>query len=407
MKKHILIIIGIICCSTIWAQSAKTFLLDKDYDKIIIQKGWKAEVVQTMSFHEFEYARLDGNASAANRIEVFTNQEIKPSQVFHLQEGTLRLKENRHLPEDTRVVIYTAQRIRRIDVREYADLQCRKLEGYEELTIAQWTRSHFVVDTLASPNLILGYKGDSSYFHCNYIKFTQLLWDNDQGNHYGTQRIALDTITSDEECRHLPGYTEVNRLLPAWVEAPSVKFNEDFSLHLGLAARYMTNAADTDTYFGNLYSRRYNIGLSIYGKWVPSHRWTVNGGVRYDWFRTSTDLNGRFFKDHYLGIPLSVTYHPFHRHRDALGIQLGLTPSVRLNPAQIIPADPAQAAQGSTGATVKNPHSQPFRLELTLGLETNLLGIIHGIQFYANLLPTKTDLPSAPNRHEFGIAISL
>lgn len=407
MKKLILIIVAIICSSATWAQSHKTFLLDKDYDKIIIQKGWKAEVVQTMSFHDFEYARQEGEASEANRIEVFTDQEIKPSQVFHLQEGTLRLKENRHLPNNTRVIIYTAQRIRRIDIREHADLQCQKLEGYEELTIAQWTRSRFVVDTLASPNLLLGYKGDSSYFHCNYIKSTQLLWDNDQGNHYGTKRIALDTITSDEECHHLPGYTEVSRLLPAWVEAPSVRFNEDFNLHLGLSARYMTNSADNDTYFGKLYSERFNIGLSIYGKWELSHRWSVDGGVRYDWFRTSSDPNGLHFKDHYLGLPLSVTYHPFLRHRDALGINFGLTPSVRLNPAQVLPSDPSQTTQGSKSTPVTNPYSQPFRLEVHLGLETNLLGIIHGIQFYANLLPTTVDLPSGNRYHEFGIAVSL
>lgn len=416
MKKVILVLLSFVFMSALWAQAPKTFMLNKDYQKIIVKKGWKVELVQTMSYSDLELLRIDDpeNALKDDRIEVYTDQNVKPSQIYFLEEGTLRLKENRHLPEGTRIVVYTAQRINRIEIREYADLKCGTFEGYETLTVAQWTRSRFEIDTIAAASLMFGCKGDSSYFHCNYMKCCQVLFDQNQGNHYGTTTLSHDIVADSNQYKVLPIERSASRLVSQWDLAPSVRFNEDFSLHFGLNARYLFNETRNDVYNINnqlYWEKRHNIGVSIYGKYRLSNHWDVRGGLQYDWYRTfapdrfGVDANNNsrtnyYFIDQYISIPISVTYHPF-RHSEVLGVNLGITPSVLIHSNKGI-------ASGiiSFGST-NNANANRFRIEVHLGLETNILGVIHGIQFYANLLPTFVGLPDANKYREFGVGISL
>lgn len=416
MKKVILVLLSFVFMSALWAQAPKIFMLNKDYQKIIVKKGWKVELVQTMSYSDLELLRMNEpeNALKDNRIEVYTDQDVKPSQIYFLEEGTLRLKENRHLPEGTRIVVYTAQRISRIEIREQADLKCGTFEGYETLTVAQWTRSRFEIDTIAAANLMFGFKGDSSYFHCNYMKCCQVLFDQNKGNHYGTTTISHDTVSDSNQYQVLPIERAVSRLVPQWGFAPSVRFNEDFSLHFGLNARFLFNETRNDVYNidnQRYWEKRHNIGVSIYGKYRLSNHWDVRGGLQYDWYRTfapvrtGVDENNilkkyYYFIDQYISVPLSVTYYPLRR-REALGINFGITPSVLIHSNEVI-------CSGNVSLGVSdNANANRFRIEVHLGLETNILGVIHGIQFYANLLPTFVGLPDANKYREFGVGISL
>lgn len=408
---------------TLWAQNKTTYRVHEDYTLIVVEEGWDAVLKQTADYHTLQERRIFGDEDNLDYIVVCSDKEVPASKVFGLKDGILRLKKNTALPQGTKVEIHTAQRIERIDLKSNAALTTSRIEGYGDLTIAQWDHSRFVADTLSSASVLLGFKGDSCYFYCNVIEADQLLADQDHGHCYGKTPVQKDSANQTKTT----GYSgQASRLMPVWDEAPSVKFGHDrFSLHLGLGARLLGNGTDNDvfTYTNTAYfENRGNIAFSIYGKWRMSRRWDLKTGLQLDWYytplySTDDDLFGdslntgwsgpaptiirRYGSHFFLGLPLSVTYHPILRKPEALGLNAAIVPSVQLSGMYYVRTNDSGAAGCSGG------HFNPFRIEARFGVETNVLGIIHGLQFFYNFLPVYVGVPDQGKYKEFGIAVAF
>lgn len=417
MKKHLIIISMLLVCGMVAAQQRHTFLIQKEYDKIIVEQGCPVTLIQSGTPNDKAILRMDECVDTLDRIVVYADGEVKSSQVFRIHDGLLRICPSKSMPQGARVEVYTAQQVRRIELHANAVLATSRFEGYGELTFAQWQGSRLEADTLASVSLLFGFKGDSSYFHCNVIEAAMVLFDEDNGHYEGTRRHSCTDTPTQEEYVGRPYTGTADRLVPLWDEAPCVKFHEDFSLHFGLGARLLADALnETGDYLS--WDTRYNISVSIYGKWKLSHRWDARVGVQYDWFRTPLtkpfdDPNSIVPPDHdnvissridqhFIGIPASITFHPIRRNPEALGLNVGVLLSRQLSGARYTEEEPDR-----WGGTIDFGYMVPWRAELRLGIETNVLGIFHGLQFYYNLLPTVRGLPDSQPTREFGVAISF
>lgn len=423
MKRYIIMALMLIG-STLWAQNKTTYITEKDYDLIVVEGGWNVVLIQTADYPTLQDQRIfNDTQDTLERIVVYADGEVSASRVFTLKDGILRLKKNTALPQGTTVVIYTAQRLQKIELKPHAVLTTGRIEGYGDLTIAQWERSRLMADTLASNSVLLGFKGDSCYFYCNMIEVNQLLVDQEQGNCYGKIPVAKD---DQEQCSRNIYQGQAYRMMTVWDEAPSVGFGrERFSLHLGIGARLMGMGTNNEvfTYSNTAYfEKRQNLSLSIYGKWKMTRRWDFKTGLQFDWYRTpfySTDddffgnsfnniMNGsapsiisRYCSQFFLGLPMSLTYHPILHKPEALGLNIALVPSVSLSRMYFV----RTSNNGNRGGSDR--YSNPFRLEARFGVETNVLGVIHGLQFFVNLLPVYVGVPDANRYREFGLALAF
>lgn len=422
MRRYVLFLFLLISCTS-WAQQRTTFFLDKDYDQIVVDEGWDAHLIQTAEYNNLLLRRSEEYdpevnqcvLKSLNRIEVCIPGGVKSSDVFILKNGVLRLKKNASLPQGTRVDIFTAQRISRIELRPRAKLTSSRLEGYGELMIAQREQSRLVVDTLASSSLLLGFLGDSCYLDCKQIEVDQLLTDLNQGTCYG--RLPIKREGSDrsvEKSYHGP----MSRILPVWTEAPNVRFDDRFSLHIGAGARVLYNLANNEVF--NItntayFNRRFNLSASVYGKWKFNRCWDIKTGLQFDAYYTPFySMNSEYFGEtesfsyvrkrinmqFAFGVPMSVTYHPSYHKPEALGINFELLPS-------IISLSDYSLYTDTESIGHNDSFSNPFRLELRVGVESNVLGIFHGLHFFVNLLPTYVNVPNANRYREFGIGISF
>lgn len=430
MRKIILSIILLLSVSTVSAQQKQyRFALTRDYDKIIVEQGWDAVLVQSGSPNDVAELQFEGFADTLNYLVVECADTVKPSQVFRLLEGSLRIKENKHLPADTRVVVHTARRIHRIELMPKAQLSMPgRFEGYGDLTFAQWGHSRLIADTLASASLLFGYKGDSCYFYCRHQEFMQSLTNQDFGKRYGSEPCEVGGTPDSNHYGNSFCESSVYRMNDIWYEAPSVRFHENMTIHLGVGFRLLANLCNNDVYNESniLYvTKKNDFYVPLYLKWKIDRRFDCRLGLQYNWF-TSTLLANPVLEDevsigeidpsyyyarttidhHFIGVPFSITYHPIRRNREALGLTAGLLVSHELRPATVS-TEYRLSANQITGMGSTTHMVNPWRIEMQLGVETNLLGLIHGVQFYYSLLPTYRDFPETNRCHEFGVALFL
>ena len=100
----------------------------------------------------------------------------------------------------------------------------------------------------------------------------------------------------------------------------------------------------------------------------------------------------------YVGIPLQATWYPWARERRVLGVSADLYAGYAF--VRHIGLDASYAeryADGSIGidnvdhAVTQNESLLRWKLELGLGMQTDLLGLLHGVRFFVNLLPSYRD----------------
>ena len=426
MKKIYLALLLMFVSGSLWAQQRHVFVLNEEYSTLTVEEGWPAVLIQSGTPNDkIEIAWGEGT-DTLDRIVVYTDEQVKPQQVYRLNDGRLTIKPNRHNPGCTRLEIYTAQRVTRIEVREKAELTTSRFEGYGDLTVAQWENSCFRADTMSSPNLLFGFKDGSCVFHCKVFESRQVLFDSPNGKPQGTERMSRTGVPTEEEYVSLPYTGSGDRFTELWNEAPNVKFNEGFSLHVGLGYRVMINDADNEVNNESspfYYTRKFNPSVSLYGKWRLNSRWTVKTGLQYDYFNmrlnivdvsawgmlitdgegNTPDFQYSYVDQHFLGVPVDVTFHPFKRKPDALGLTAGLTASHQVVEGMYNVV--LNEGRGNIAGVSTDGMLNPWRLELHFGVETNTIGVIHGLQYYVNLLPTYIGIPNAGKFRECGVSI--
>ncbi|MCQ2294481.1 MAG: hypothetical protein MJZ67_02405 [Bacteroidales bacterium] len=429
MKRIIILALLLLAVLSLSAQTKQhRFILSRDFDRIIVEQGWDAVLVQSGSPNDVSDLIVNGLTDTLNYLTVEYPGSVNPSHIFRLMEGNLRIKENKHLPLGTRVVIHTARRVGRIELKPHAQLSIPgRFEGYGDLVLAQWSQSRLVADTLASASLIFGYYGDSCHFSCRHQESIQTLIDQNHGHRLGSTPSPIGQ-KPDSNQYSLSSYNgSVYRMTDLWDEPADVRFYEHITLHIGLGFRLLHNICENEVYnsqFDYYASKKNDFFVPLYLKYKIDRRWEARVGLQYNWFTTtlfkhpipSHDLNQNeidpnYFNakstidQHFLGVPLSITYHPLRRNRQALGLTAGLLISHHLAPATL--SNTYQLSATSGGGNGQSIEANPWRIELQLGAETNMLGLIHGVQFFYSLLPSYLVIPGASRCHEFGFALFL
>lgn len=165
---------------------------------------------------------------------------------------------------------------------------------------------------------------------------------------------------------------------------------------------------------------------------LPVDRLTATGGLRYDFewsllrynvtpvdgggidFLT-TPTTGRqtaVMHHSYIGLTGEVEWQVFPGSRRALRLGLDYYAAYDVSRYLTIRNRDARntyyGTQTSIDKTVvesSDPMFQPWKLELGLTLSTDMLGIIHGVRFFTNLLPTYIDPASGIKIYNTGIMI--
>ena len=202
------------------------------------------------------------------------------------------------------------------------------------------------------------------------------------------------------------------------------------SLHLGVQAGAKFNLTSHTPY-----DAPYSLLLQIpfVGKFpLPIERMTAIGGLRYDFewsflrynvtpvdgggidFLT-TPTTGRqtaVMFHSYLGLTGEVQWQVFKSSHRALRLSLDYYAAYDVSRYLTIRTRDARntyfGTQTSTGKTVvesSDPMFQPWKLEIGLTASTDVLGIIHGIRFFTNLLPTYIDPASGEKIYNTGMMI--
>lgn len=202
------------------------------------------------------------------------------------------------------------------------------------------------------------------------------------------------------------------------------------SLHLGVQAGAKFNLTSHTPY-----DAPYSLLLQIpfVGKFpLPIERMTAIGGLRYDFewsflrynvtpvdgggidFLT-TPTTGRqtaVMFHSYLGLTGEVQWQVFKSSHRALRLSLDYYAAYDVSRYLTIRTRDARityfGTQTSTGKTVvesSDPMFQPWKLEIGLTAATDVLGIIHGVRFFTNLLPTYIDPASGEKIYNSGMMI--
>lgn len=100
----------------------------------------------------------------------------------------------------------------------------------------------------------------------------------------------------------------------------------------------------------------------------------------------------------YLGIPLRVDWYPFPRNHRVMSLSLDVYGGYAVSRYLKITTRDARntyfGMQTSRGSEVVDPYDpmfQPWKLELGFTVGTDMLGLLHGVRFFTNLLPTYRD----------------
>ncbi len=218
-----------------------------------------------------------------------------------------------------------------------------------------------------------------------------------------------------------------------------------WQLNIGLAAG--VSLFNNDNEFSPYYSTHgLNLQVPIMLQHYLSPHWRLGTGLRFDFnwmplhynvdYHTVDDGNGYTYvdglafgnyasgndgKQHaytffgYLGIPLEATWYPWTRERRLLAVSADLFAGYAFatNFCPNASYGETNRLDGSVGILeVKhvNHHAaslQPWKLELGVTLSTDVLGLLHGVRLFVNLLPSYRDPLSGEGLYLHGLTIFL
>lgn len=148
-----------------------------------------------------------------------------------------------------------------------------------------------------------------------------------------------------------------------------------------------------------------------------SDSWSLVSGLRYDFewamlrynvqpaaggldFMTTAATGRQTSVMHhgYLGIPLKVEWYPYRNNHRLLNLSFDIYGAYAVSRYLKIHTRDArhtysgvQTDHGSEVVESTAPMFQPWKLEVGLTVGTDMLGILHGVRFFTNILPTYRD----------------
>ena len=175
-----------------------------------------------------------------------------------------------------------------------------------------------------------------------------------------------------------------------------------FGLHLPLMAHYELNT------HWNL-----SAGLQYDFIWSPLHyrvESTADGnGIDFITTPQSGTQHGHAFHS-YLGIPIKASWCPYGNNTLFLTFDVhpayAVTRYFSLTNTDISRNGTSVSASGDEDM-VRGSSLQPWKLELGITLGTSRAGLIHGLRFFTNLLPTYNDVVTGEKVYISGMTIFL
>lgn len=157
-------------------------------------------------------------------------------------------------------------------------------------------------------------------------------------------------------------------------------------------------------------------GLRYDFEWAPL-RYNVEpaagGGLDF----VTTPATGRqtaMMHHSYLGIPIEVEWYPFRNNHRLLHLSLDIYGGYAVSRYLKIHTRDArntyfgtQTSRGSEVVESSDPMFQPWKLEVGLTVGTDMLGLLHGVRFFTNLLPTYRDPASGQKIYTSGMTFYL
>lgn len=116
----------------------------------------------------------------------------------------------------------------------------------------------------------------------------------------------------------------------------------------------------------------------------------------------------------YIGIPLQATWYPWAREQRLLAVNADLFAGYAFATNLGLKASYAErnssggVGYDETGGVAHHaPSLQPWKLQLGVTLSTDVLGLLHGVRFFVNLLPSYRDPLSGDGIYLHGMTLYL
>ena len=203
-------------------------------------------------------------------------------------------------------------------------------------------------------------------------------------------------------------------------------------LGISVGASLYNNGNDHSPYYSH---HGFTVQLPLMAHWHFAPKWQLSSGLRYDftWNRlyynvepsgswddfsnmglqflqtpTTSKQNAYAYISH-LGIPVELKWHPFAHNRNSLGVALDLFAGYAVTRYFVIDNlhTPGMEDENTGQTVLKSAAIQPWKVEVGLSLSTSLLGLTHGVRFFANLLPTYQDPTTGEKIYTSGITLFL
>ena len=199
-------------------------------------------------------------------------------------------------------------------------------------------------------------------------------------------------------------------------------------IDLGLSASAPMSGDDNNL---SPYYSKYGFGLHLplMEHYDLSPNWTLAAGLQYDFIwsplyyrvESTADGNGIDFPtapmqgtQHghafhgYIGMPFKITWSPSAKHPNDLWLTFDVHPAYAVTRYFSLTNTfiNRNSAPGDE-EVIRGTSLMPWKLEVGLTLGTSRAGLIHGLRFFGNLLPTYKDAVTGEKIHTVGMSIYL
>ena len=205
-------------------------------------------------------------------------------------------------------------------------------------------------------------------------------------------------------------------------------------LVLGLSAGYSMFLQDINPYCS---THGYTLQIPLLLHYQMSPHWRLSTGLRYDfnWDPLKYRVTYGYDDNHpltidtglfrgrqsayafhsYLGVPLQLTWYPMPKDKGVLSVSFDLYAAYSVSRFLMVKEfevenyNPYTLGYNSSGTEDEYFDSSmlPWKLEVGVSLNTNVLGLIHGVRFFADLLPLYREPVSGEKIRNFGMTIFL
>ena len=209
------------------------------------------------------------------------------------------------------------------------------------------------------------------------------------------------------------------------------------SLQVGVAGGYSLHLMDECPYIS---THGYLLQIPLLLSYDLTPHWRLSTGLRYDFnwdplkYRVATgyDASGNrtplafdtamhyssqyaYAFHSYIGVPLEIRWHPVAKEHRLVSLSLDLFAAYAINRYVNIKEwtvnsyNPNALAINTSGSgdVYRGDSMLPWKLEVGLTISTDVIGLIHGVRFFTNLLPTYLEPVSGEKIYISGMVFYL